>query len=300
MSVGPTAPGAAPARRGRLHLDPVELGLRLGLLALLLDASLPWMERVPRIAVAGLALVIPGAARSRWTWGVLLALTAVSLALHWPFSDNHDYLTAVFCLAVVAALTGPDADAVLATSTRWLLGLTFALAALWKLALAPEFLDGTFFRVALVTDGRFTDLAVLAGGVGYDAWHALDAAVDAALAGAPAPPGAPAALPPAIGRLAVALTAWTALAETAIALAFLWPPGGRISRARHGLLLLFAATTFAFATVRGFGWLLMVLGLCQCEPDRRRTALAYLGVFVLIEVHASVPWTRMLAESLGG
>ena len=43
-------------------------------------------------------------------------------------------------------------------------GLTFLFATLWKLALSPDFVDGRFFRVTLLTDARFENLAVLAGG----------------------------------------------------------------------------------------------------------------------------------------
>jgi len=42
------------------------------------------------------------------------------------------------------------------------------------------------------------------------------------------------------------------------------------------LLLIFAWTTYAFATVSGFAWALMVLGLAQCDLTRRKTRLAYL------------------------
>ena len=41
----------------------------------------------------------------------------------------------------------------LAWNARALIGLAFAFAVLWKL-LSPDYLDGRFFRVALVEDHR--------------------------------------------------------------------------------------------------------------------------------------------------
>ena len=84
--------------------------------------------------------------------------------------------------------------------------------------------------------------------------------------------------------------------EAGIALAFLWP---RPARFRNALLIAFGVTTFAFATVRGFGFLLMTLGLAQCEDDERRTRIAYVATLFLIEAYRAVPWSRMLIDALG-
>jgi hypothetical protein len=46
--------------------------------------------------------------------------------------------------------------------------LAFALAVLWKAVLSPDFLDGRFFRVTLLTDPRFGEVAMLAGGLTQD------------------------------------------------------------------------------------------------------------------------------------
>jgi hypothetical protein len=42
----------------------------------------------------------------------------------------------------------------LAFNSRSLIGLAFTLAVLWKAVLSPDFLDGRFFRVTLLTDPR--------------------------------------------------------------------------------------------------------------------------------------------------
>jgi hypothetical protein len=131
------------------------------------------------------------------------------------------------------------------------------------------------------------------GGATWETLDAFDAALTGFLASGSGWPGAfvePAALQP----LALALTAYTAVIEAAVAAAFLWP---RLARLRNPLLLAFGVTTFAFATVRGFGFLLMTLGVAQCEESERRTRIAYVAVLFLIEAYRSVPWTRILLDA---
>ena len=42
------------------------------------------------------------------------------------------------------------------------------MATLWKVALSPDYLDGRFFRVTMLTDVRFEGFAQLAGGLTRD------------------------------------------------------------------------------------------------------------------------------------
>jgi hypothetical protein len=276
-----------------------ELGLRLTLLTLALDPPIFWFQRVPLLVLAGLGLAVPAALRSRALWLGLVVATGWPLIWNWPFSDNHDYLTALWCIAVVCALSVREPAATLAHQGRRLLGLAFLLATLWKLCLSPDFLDGRFFRATLLTDGRFENLAVLAGGLTWDQWEQNDLAVDELLADPSSADRFRLIEPPALRRLAGALTVGTVFGEALLALAFLWPLGRGPSRLRHGLLLAFAASIYSFATVLGFGWLLMSLGAAQCEPERRRTRAAYLVVFALIGAYRAVPWSRALIEWLG-
>jgi hypothetical protein len=273
----------------------MELALRVFLLVLLLDAPLFWFQRLPLQIVCGVALLWPALARDARVWALVTLLTAWPLVWNWPFSDNHDYLRAFAALAVTLALTTAEPAAALRTSARLLVGGTFFFATLWKVAISPDWLDGTFFRVTLLSDPRFHDLAVLAGGVSWDTLDAFDAALTDVLSGAGGWPGS-FVEPPGLARLALALTACTAVLEAGIALAFLWP---RTARLRNALLIAFGLTTFAFATVRGFGFLLMTLGLAQCEDHERRTRIAYVATLFGIEAYRAVPWSRMLIDALG-
>jgi hypothetical protein len=52
-------------------------------------------------------------------------------------------------------------------------------------------------------------------------------------------------------------------------------------------LFLFCAATFALAAVASFGWLLLAMGMAQCEPPEVRTRAAYLVVFALLVIRCS-------------
>src|SRR4030095_2677886 len=122
-----------------------------------------------------------------------------------------------------------------------------------------------------------------------DDWERNDQAVDALLSGESSWQEGGFVEPSELRRLAGVLTLFTGASEAALAAAFLWPLGRRLSRWRHGLLLRFAAAHFRLATVRLFGWLLMALGVAQCEPEARRTRHAYLAVFSLVGLFRSLP-----------
>jgi hypothetical protein len=273
-----------------------DLARRLLLFALLLrPVGGPWL-RPCVVALAALGLLSPRALRSAALWLALAALTALRVALAWPLSDNHAYLLVYACLAAgLAALADDDDGRLLAWNARWLLAGTFAFATLWKLALAPDYLDGTFFRVTLVGDPRFEAFARLAGGLDAETFDALRALVREHSDGVFVPwPELPPP-PPRFGALAAFLTVVTVALEGALALAFAAPWRGLLARARDPLLLLFCATTYALAPVAGFGFLLVALGVAQTAPERVCTRIAYAAVFAWILVATRWPWLDALA-----
>ncbi len=298
-AAGATQSGVARSG-GALLADPFALALRATLFILLLDAALFWFQRLPVMALAGVGLVLPGAWRSRWLWGLLAAATAWPLVWNWPFSDNHDYLRALWALGIWASLGTRSPAHAVALNGRLLVGLTFLFGTLWKVALSPDFLDGSFFRVTLLTDARFHDLAVLAGGMSWDGLDAYDTALAGFLAGDARAFAASGFVEPAALRLlARGATLYTAAVEAAIALGFLWPREGGPRRFRNAALLLFALSTYTFATVRGFGWLLCVQGIAQTRAEERRARALYLLAIFAIEAYRSVPWSRWLVDALG-
>jgi hypothetical protein len=173
--------------------------------------------------------------------------------------------------------------------SRWLVGSAFLCAILWKGLLAPDFLDARFFRVTLVTDERFADLARAVGGLSDAQLDANRAALTALPEGMEIIGGPTLVEPPALRRLGLMLTWGGFVLESLIALAFLSPRPAIVHRFRHALLITFTAVTYAVAPVAGFGWLLAAMGLAQCERSAYALRAAYIGAFVLVMIYAETP-----------
>jgi hypothetical protein len=283
------------AGRELLAMDRADLALRLLLIALLFaPVGDRWLRPVI-VAIAALGLLAPSALRSAALWGALAALAALRIALDWPMPDNHAYLLAYWCLAAAIAAAASDRSAALARNGRALIGLTFLFATLWKAALSPDFLDGRFFRVTLVDDERMEHFTRLAGGLDEDSFWDLRELIREHADGVFVPWDVMPEQPPRFRALAGALTAGTLAIEGALAAAFLLPAAGRLALARHALLLLFCAGTYALAPVAGFGWLLLSMGIAQTEPAGRRVRLAYLAVFAFVLLVTRWPWLGLLA-----
>jgi len=226
---------------------------------------------------------------------LLALLTGTRVVLDYPLADNHAYLLCYWCATLALGLASNEPGRAVASGARVLIGLAFAFATLWKLALSPDFLDGTFFRVTLLTDPRFADLARIAGGLAPDALAAMR---EALLEHADVEVATWAALdePASLRRLAGALTLWTAAIEAAVALGFLWA-FVRGPRPVADALLVFCVTTYAVAPVAGFGWLLLAMGMAQCDasPGGARMRLAYLATYVLVLLYREIPWLEWIA-----
>jgi hypothetical protein len=279
-------------------MDALDLALRLTLLDLLLQPIGDWTLRPLILALAALGLLLPGAHRQPALWLALTGLTALRVALAWPLADNHAYLLSYWCLAIFLALRGEDAEGRLAANARGLIGLAFALAVAWKLALSPDYVDQTFFRVTLIVDDRFEGLVRLLGGMTPELLEQSRLALEPHLDG-PAAADAPRAL---LGARFLALAAfatwWTLAIETAVAAGFLWPAERGLARIGHWALLVFCVTTYAVAPVEGFGWLLLAMGAAQCARQPR-VRLLYLATFALVLFYREVPWATLLADQLG-
>jgi len=286
-------------RPGRNENGVPDAVLTLTAIILLLRPFDVWWV-APFILVAACLSLVSGAVRKApITWFVLAALTTARIVAVWPLSDNHIYLLAYWCLALGLALSGPAPSATLASSSRWLLGASFAMAVLWKAVLSPDYLDGRFFRVTLLTDERFAAASMIAGGLTRDQMAQNRAFLE------PLPEGAelldaPPFVESARLRWFGAVATWGGLIlEALIALLCLVSTDRRIELARHGALLFFCVTTYALAPVAGFGWLIATMGLSQCRPGQRVLKGAYISAFVLVLLYAEIPWTDLLAEWWG-
>ena len=283
--------------RDRDHDDGVpDSVLTLTAVILLLRPLDVWWVTPFVLGAACLSLVSVRARRAPVTWILIALLVAIRIVAVWPLADNHIYLLAYWCLAMGLALTSPAPAITLSSSSRWLLGGAFAMAVIWKAVLSPDYVDGRFFRVTLLTDERFADASLVFGGLSRDQMTQNRAFLKPMPEGAELLTPPPFVEPPRLRAFAAAAT-WGGLTlEALIALACLLPLWGRLELARHGLLLAFCFTTYALAPVAGFGWLIATMGLAQCRPRQSLLRGAYVAVFILILVYSEIPWTGILAD----
>jgi hypothetical protein len=284
-----------PGRDVSAHVD---VALRLTAIALLLRPMGAWFVRPTILATAVLMLIFPRVLRHPLAWGAITLLIAIRIATDWPLADNHIYLLCYWALAVALALRTVRVSSTLAFTSRWLLGLAFAFAVLWKAFLSPDFLDGRFFRVTFLTDPRFDAVAQLIGGLSQEQLEANRAALD------PLPDGVRLLNPQVVEdptrlRVLAGVSTFGILAlETVVALSMLVPATSLVEIARHTALLLFCGITYAFAPVAGFGWLLLVMGLVQVEPQQVWLRRAYVAMFLAVLFYDEVPWAELTLQMM--
>jgi hypothetical protein len=276
-----------------------DVALRLTAVVVLLRPMGAWYVGPAILGLAALTLVSAPALRLPVVWLSLAGLIAVRIVDDWPLADNHIYLLAYWCLAAAIALRAGEPVESLASSGRWLIGLSFACAVVWKALLSPDFLDSRFFRVTLLTDPRLVHAAQLVGGLSDEQMEANSQALE------PLPQGAELAEPPIVvepARLRVfaRVSTWGVLMlEAAVAALMLMPSVRFVAAARHAALLAFCVTTYAFAPVAGFGWLLLVMGTAQVEPHQTWLRTLYVIVFMVILAYTEVPWAGLVLDLSG-
>jgi hypothetical protein len=278
---------------------PVEIVLRLTAIALLLRPTGPWSVRPLIIALAGLVILVPKVTRAPATWFALAGLLSARIIWDWPIPDNHLYLLAYWCLALALALGSTDCQRILSVSSRLLIGLVFLLAVVWKAWLSPDFVDGRFFRVTLLTDPRFEDSVLLLAGLTEKQLENNRNYLE--------PPKRPAEVsdspkldePPNFRRLVTFLTWGTLITESLVAVSWLLSFAGWGLTVRHALLLMFCASTYAFAPIAGFGWLLLTMGLVSCSTEQRLWRGAYIAAWILVLLYAEVPWAQAVLDLSG-
>ena len=280
----------------RWLVRPRDLALCLTAIALLLRPMGPWFVRPAILAVAVLMILSPALLRSALAWSAIAAMVAVRIADDWPLADNHIYLLGYWLLAVSLALRSRDVistTSTLSDASRALIGLAFAFAVLWKVALSPDFVDGRFFRVTLVTDPRFAAATRIIGGLSDEQLRAAREAV------ALMPHGAelldpPEMVEPARLRLFAIASTWGVLVLETLVAALMLARSRLPDILRHATLLSFCAVTYAFAPVAGFGWLLLVMGLSQVDARQVWLARLYQLMFLIVLFYDGVPWTELL------
>ena len=251
------------------------------LLTVLLHGGVFWYYTAPLTILAAIGLLVPRMRTAPGFWLVITCLLAAANTYNWFAVDNHKFLMTWWCLAIYCSMLSPEPDRLLVFEGKILLSLCFLFAVVWKL-MAPDYLDGSFFRQIMLTDQRFESAAKYATGADG---HQL-ARNRRAFSKLTSPLGDQAPVKyeagPYLDVVATVATWWTILIEASLAVAFLLPSRPKIEFVRHALLVLFLFTTYAVAPVIPYGWTLLVMGLACCPAERTRMRAAYiLALFAL-------------------
>ncbi len=288
---GPVEPPTA-NRGGRLrrlftpYLSRTGMVLTLTLVTYLISSPRGTFP-VARIAAVGALLLVPWLVSDRrWRVGVLGVLFVLAAAgpLSSPLLDldNHHYLKLYWLLALL--LTGMTSDpvAALRRTARWLIGLVFVFATVWKL-LVPDFVDGSLLTYLLTTDGNMDRVLVAVG------WHEADRTIEnrheiVGLRHDPTVPLEPTELdmPSRSVAVAPALAIATVLLEGAVAVAYLLPLRGRWERLQEISLFTFLVVTYGLLPVFGFGGLLAAMGLAASGLRDRPAILVHLAMWATV------------------
>ncbi len=277
--------------------DRFDLVTRLTLILMLLSpgiSGVTWPFKVPLSVAAIVGLSCPPLHRQAGLWWVITAIVGWKTTTFWWTQDNHVFLYTYWCLAIAWSLSLKEANDLLATNARWLIGGCFACAALWKGVLSADFWDGTFFYYTLLTDSRFYELGRWLVGMNPAMAQYNETVLHELVTSATLNVQVQLQGTESLWVLAKGITWWTLGIESAIAAVFVCPLVCRRVPYRHALLLLFAFTTYLVATVETFGQLLMILGLAQCESTQRYTRCGYLAAFGLMIVYDQIPLLSFL------
>jgi hypothetical protein len=272
-----------------LQLDPLVVLPPLTVLHLLVHAPQAWYLNLLLLPLFAAGLIF-----RRWLlapafWYVTAMLLGTTFYLNWESSDNHKYMFVYWCLALCAALSLPRGEQheTLARTSRLLIALCMILATAWKV-LTPQYMDDRFFTYELLADERFAHFTSWTTGVPLETLALNRDLRDLQMSYPPADMSIPTVElggSEQVALLACFLTWWTVVIEGAIGVLFLLPAGKWMNRTRNGLLILFAVTTYSVAPVRGFGWMLMLLGMAQCTSEERWYRWGFLGGMLLIQAY---------------
>ena len=277
-------------RRIRLPaLAPLRVLPLLTMVQLLVGTADIGLLFAPLAAWFALGAALPRLLRTSLFWYVTATILGTGIYLTWESADNHRYLFVYWSLALCCAFSLPKAEQNLAlsTSSRWLVGLCMLLAAAWKIV-SPDYLGGSFFHYELLADERFAHFASWNSGLSLEQLAENRTLRESLVAGQLLGGEVQLHSSPRIGAVAQLLTWWTLGIESLLgglfASAAILPRRPRLVLVGSFVLLLFAATTYAVAPVRGFGGILMLLGLAQCEPEQKKLRYAFLAAFVLMQL----------------
>jgi hypothetical protein len=258
-----------------------EIVLRLSALLLLLHgAQSPTFELMFRLICLPM-LFSRSLVRNPWLWTALACISAATTYANWFGQDNHKFLITYWTIACCLSVWSRDTARALALNGRLLVALAFSFALFWKF-FGGELLSGKFFELTFLTDTRFETVALMGGVPREDLAHNYDARRLLQMF----PSEQTAATLESSSRLplmAVVMAWLTVLIEGAVAATF-WLRFRIADLDIHNwLLMAFCITTYSLAPVLGFGFVLVTMGLAQCNLEQRDSRQGYLWTFLIVQ-----------------
>lgn len=263
------------------NIDFYNLALRLTLLDLILRPIGSWEIRVPVLITSILGLVIPGLLKNPVIWFLLTGFTLSRVIVDWPLSDNHAYLLFLWCFAIFISALKKD-KILLTKNARLMIGLVFLFAFIWKAFLSPDFLDKRFFSVNMIEDPRFSEFTQVTCDISKDDLGYFRDYVKQHVDGNLVFAEVINFNLKCINKIAGFLTYYTVILEFLVALIFLLPKKLAISKYRDYFLILFCVSVYSVATVEGFGWLLIAMGISQSDNKKLPILLYILSFFIIL------------------
>ena len=263
------------------------LVLRLTTILLLLHGIDHWLwTMLPEKLLALAMLLYSPLVRQRWIWLAMSLCLVFNNLWHWSNLVNHEYLYTYWVLVCTLAIWSSTPKQVLRWNARWLIGLCFLFATLWKF-LGGEYLDGSFLHLTFLLDSRLAMGAVLFGGLDLTTLADNRQLFETMQASAAVMDPQQLATTPRMAAVSLVLSYWTILIEGLVAASFLLTVPRWLYQKRDWLLFIFVTTTYAVIPVLGFGALLMVMGLIQTKSSF--IARLYLGLLILMPLWMPLP-----------
>lgn len=264
------------------HLDIRNVSVAMTLILVLLYTGDQWYLKMPIILLVSAGVVFEDVRRSSTFWLSISALLLFTALTNWYYQDNHKYLISYWCLAIFFSCLSANPQKVLAKNARLLIGLTFLFAVIWKI-IAPDYINGDFFKYTFLTDQRLASAAVFIGGLELEQLEANRNARQF-MADVPVPDqDIKVQSTPGVDVLAIITTWWVLIIESLVAIAFLSREQWLISYYRDVIFIVFIITTFSVAPVIGFGLVLTIMGFAQSDKEHPRTVMSYFLLFFLVQ-----------------
>jgi hypothetical protein len=225
-------------------------------------SAVQWYFTIPFTTLFGFSLLYPKLRLSWLFWCVIAAIHGFAIAQLWMWEGNGLVLFFYTSLTLTLALASDKPWQVLRLNARFLIGVIFLLAALWKMV-SPDFTSGKFMEFYLLSDSRIAPIAAFLTPLTLKDVRENQAVLEKV-------PEESVQLKSADGvrPLAGLLTVLTLALEGLVAIVFLLPLRPMI---RDGVFVTFLASAYLTITVPSFGMILACLGFAQTSNPRLQT-----------------------------